>query len=156
MESLLTSRSPDRFQARRSLKRSDHNPIDPKYFYIMSLRMAGHPVTEISELTGLSTPRIYAVLNDERCVQIRQQILSHTQDEFENLFEKVVKAVKEGLDNGDIGTKLEASKIWLKAHGKYTREDSSINVTAEDVVIQILNMREPADEVCVDVREFKK
>jgi len=142
MSSVLMSRSPDRYQARRSLKRSDHNPIDPKYFYIMSLRMAGTPVTEISELTGLSTPRIYGILNDERCVQIRQQILSNTQDEFENLFAKVVQAVREGLDNGDVGTKLEASKIWLKAHGKYTKEETSLNVTAEDVVIQILNMKE--------------
>lgn len=140
MESIMTSRTPDRYQSRRTLKQSDVNPIDPKYFYMVSLHMSGTPVSEISEITGTSIPRIYAILKDERCVQIRQQILKNTQEEFENLFERVVLAVKEGLDHNDIGTKLDASKIWLKAHGKYTKEEGSINITAEDVVFNILNM----------------
>jgi len=124
---------------RRHLKRSDVNPIDPRYFFVISLHMSGRKVKEISELSGFAESTIYDILSRKESIQIRQQILKNTQQEFENLFEKVVDAVNDGLSDVEIGTRLNAAQIWLKAHGKYTKDEGgTINITAENVVAQIL------------------
>ena len=139
-ESLLLTGTPQRYAARRHLKKSDVNPIDPRWYLVLSLHMTNTPVLEIAEITGYAVPTVYSILKDERVIEMRQQLLYHVGQEFENLYPKVVAAIDAGLINPDIKVRLEASDKWLKAHGKYKGEGNinNVQVTAENVVMQIL------------------
>jgi len=140
MDSPLVSAGPDRYARRRHLRRSDVNPIDPRWYLVLTLHMTNTPVQEICEITGYADSTIYSILSDERVIGMRQQILHHTGQEFENLYPKVVKSITDGLDCTDIKVRLDAADKWLKAHGKYKGDGESkvVNVTAENVVMQIL------------------
>lgn len=82
---------------------------------------------------------VYRILNHRDTLYVRQQLMEYTQQEFEALFKKVVHAVRGGLDDPDPKIALMASQLWLKAHGKFAPERQAVgNITAEDVVIQIL------------------
>ena len=144
MESCLTSSptSGDRYLQRRHLKRNDFEPIPSKYMAVLSHHLAGRTVVQISELTGYKTPSIYKILSDKRVTQIRQQLLNHTQQEFEALYPKVVEVLRISLDSSDSSVKLKATDQWLHASGKYKGESTTqVNITAEDVVFNILNQK---------------
>lgn len=146
MDSILTSGTPDRYQGRRHLKLTDRNPIPHKYFNVLSLHLAGKTVKTICEETGYKTPTVYKILADERVVQIRQQLLEHTQVEFEALYPLVVDSIRKDLMSQQPDRENRARDQWLRASGKYTSEKTTqnITVTAEDVVLQILNQAKEA------------
>jgi hypothetical protein len=122
------------------LKRNDYEPIPSRYMAVLSHHLAGRSARQIVELTGYKLPTIYKILSDQRVTQIRQQLLAHTQAEFEALYPKVVEVIRTSLDSNDASVKLKASDQWLHASGKYKGDTTTqINVTAEDVVFQILN-----------------
>ena len=60
----------------------------------------------------------------------------------------MVQSIRDGLrDECDMQTRLAASKLWLKAHGKMQPEQKgNMNITAEDVVVQILNQQQQVVE----------
>jgi hypothetical protein len=147
MESILTSSTPDRYQARRHLKLTDKTPIPLKYHKVLALHLSGMKVTgaegekTICSETGYKPPSIYKILKDDRVVEIRQQLMSVTQSEFEALYGKVVDTLRGDLFSGTPEREHKAREQWLRASGKYKSESDKqvINVTAEDVVFQILN-----------------
>jgi hypothetical protein len=141
MESILTSATPDRYQGRRHLKLTDKNPIPHKYFNVLSLHLAGKTVQMICDETGYKSPTVYKILADDRVVQIRQQLLNHTQAEFEALYPLVVESIRKDLMSAQPERENRARDQWLRASGKYGSDKTTqnINVTAEDVVFQILN-----------------
>jgi hypothetical protein len=147
MQSILTSQTPDRYNQRRHLKLTDNTPIPLKYHNVLALHLAGKKVQEISEMTGYKLPTIYKILKDERVCQIRQQLLAVTQTEFEALYGRVVDTLRGDLFSGTPEREHKAREQWLRASGKYKSESDKqvINVTAEDVVFQILNQK--SDEV---------
>ena len=125
----------------RHMKRNDYEPIPPRYMAVLSHHLAGASARQISELTGYKLPTIYKILSDSRVVQIRQQLLKHTQEEFEALYPKVVQVLREELDSGDHSIRLKASDQWLHASGRYKSDaaaGTTVNLTAEDVVFNIL------------------
>lgn len=139
---LTAAMAAGRYQVRRPLKKSDINPVPHRWRYVLELHLAGTKVAEISELTGYAPPTIYRILNEDDIVILKQQIMRHYDSEFETLFPEVIRAIKNGL--ADPEKYLEAAKVWLKAHGKLDSNRDlnarqTINVTAEDVVFQILN-----------------
>ncbi len=139
--SLLVSSKADRYNGSRPIKRSEVNPVLPRWQFVISLHLSGKTANEISELSGYTTTTIYSILSHPDSIQLRQQILNGTSQEFEALFEKVVSVIKESLTSPDERVRLEAAEKWLKAHGKYQQQpvQQNLNITAEDVVIQILN-----------------
>lgn len=141
MDALTVSGTPDAYQGRRHLKRNDYEPIPSRYMAVLSHHLSGRTVAQISELTGYKTPTIYKILSDKRVSQMRQMLLNHTQLEFEALYPKVVDALREALDSSDTSMKLKASDQWLHASGKYKGDGAGtqVNITAEDVVFNILN-----------------
>jgi len=141
MDSVLTSATPDRYNTKRHLKLSDNNPIPHKYFNVLSLHLAGKTVKTICEETGYKPPTVYRILQDERVVQVRQQLLNHTQTEFEALYPLVVDSIRKDLLSEQPDRENRARDQWLRAAGKYGSDKTTqnINVTAEDVVFQILN-----------------
>ena len=141
MESILQSATPDHYNARRHLKCSDHRPIPPKYHKVLSLHLAGRRVQEICSETGYKDSTVYAILADQRVVQIRQQLLKSVEQEFEALYPRVVETLRDDLTSGISDQQAKARDQWFRASGKYKEsgDKSIINVTAEDVVFQILN-----------------
>lgn len=129
---------------RRPSKR-DVEPFPSRWYAVLSLHLTGRTAHEISELVGLGEQQVYRILNDERIIQVRQQLLNATSDEFEALFPKVVEVIRETLQSKDERVQLEAVNIWMKAHGKFqpAKAEGQVVVTAEDVVIQILNQGVP-------------
>lgn len=125
----------------RHLKRNDYEPIPPRYMKVLSMHLAGKPVRLICDETGYKSPTVYKILSDKRVVQMRQQILKHTQEEFEALYPKVVDNIRAALDHTDPDVNLKGSDMWLRANGKYKTDSTptQLNVTAEDVVFNILN-----------------
>lgn len=146
MDSILGSSTPDRYQARRHLKLTDKTPIPLRYHKVLSLHLAGKRVQDICEETGYKSPTVYKILADERVCQIRQQLLEHTQTEFEALYPAVVHSLRKDLLSEQPDRENRARDQWLRASGKYQSEKTTqnINVTAEDVVFQILNQNNPA------------
>lgn len=147
MESILTSRTPDRYQGRRHLKLTDKTPIPLRYHKVLALHLAGKPVKEICELVSYKESTIYAILQDPRVCQIRQQLLNHTQVEFEALYGRVVDTLRGDLFSGVPEREHKARDQWFRASGKYTPEKSAgdINITAEDIVFNILNQNKPLE-----------
>ena len=138
MNALTVSSGPDCYSRNRPVKKSDYEPLPLKWKVVLDYRLAGKKVREIRALTGLSIPRIYHILADERTLQAKQFLLEQTQEEFSALFEKVVDAVRLNLEDPE--KQLEAASLWLKANGKFREGGSTtVNITAEDVVMQILN-----------------
>ena len=154
MESILSSSTPDRYQARRHLKLTDKTPIPLKYHNVLSLHLAGKPVGNldvpgsICQLTGYKPPTIYKILKDDRVCQIRQQLLEHTQTEFEALYPVVVNSLRKDLLSEQPDRENRARDQWLRAAGKYANDkgNTTLNVTAEDVVFQILQQGQGGPE----------
>jgi hypothetical protein len=103
--------------------------------------MAGLKVKEICRETGYKEASVYAILKDPRVVQVRQGLLVEAQDRFESLYPKVVDVIAENLNSPDSETAARAVDQWMRGAGKYKDggQSGQVNVTAEDVVIQILN-----------------
>lgn len=142
MSSLLLSSTPDRYQVRRRVTRKETDPVSHRHQYVLALHLAGRRVHEIEELTGYKPPTIYHILSEPNVLALRQQLLNHTSKEFEALFGKTVEAIRQGLDSADAKIQLEAADKWLKAHGKYQKsEGTQVNITAEDIVMNILNQK---------------
>jgi len=150
---LDAKRSDEKFRGRRALKRSETRPVLPRHRFVLELHLAGHAVQRslpgkpsICELTGYSPAMVYRILASEEIQALKQQVMRAYDQEFEALYPEVVQAIREGLaDGNDMQTRLAASKLWLKAHGKLQPDNQGqVNVTAEDVVIQILNQASEA------------
>jgi hypothetical protein len=150
MDSILSSSTPDRYQARRHFKLTDKTPIPLRYHKVLAMHLAGKTVGNldvvgsICQETGFKPPTIYKILKDPRVCQIRQQLLDHTQTEFEALYPLVVNSIRKDLLSEQPDRENRARDQWLHASGKYSSDKSNVtmNVTAEDVVFQILNQKE--------------
>jgi len=129
------SQRPTQLRTNLKSKRS----ISHRWYYVISLHLSGYSAQEISGLTGFSTQRIYSILRDERSIQVRQSILSGLDDELQALYPQVVQAMRDALQSPDIKVRLQASDQWFRTQGKFKGDQKGLNVTAEDVVIQILN-----------------
>jgi len=118
-----------------------------KYHNVLALHLAGKTVGDVGvegsicHATGYKPSTVYKILSDPRVCQVRQQLLEHTQREFEALYPLVVDSIRKDLLSAQPDRENRARDQWLHASGKYQAEKTSqnINVTAEDVVFQILN-----------------
>jgi len=119
---------------------SAYTVVPHRWRVVLDLHLAGHSKEAISKATGYTVNSIYRILNHKDVQLVRQQLMESTQQEFEALFSKVVTTVRTALDDPDPKVGLMATAQWLKASGKGSeRGNTTINVTAEDVVMQMLN-----------------
>jgi len=138
---LMLSEGGDRYALNRKLTKKDHNPVPLRWQVVLAYHLAGKPATEIMQLTGYSSAMVYRILDNKDVQYLRQQMLNSTQLEFEAMFSKIVHVIREKLDSTDPQVQLAATNQWLKANGKYTPKanEGSVNITAEDIVFNILN-----------------
>jgi len=145
--SLMLSPGADRYQGQRNIKRGEGDSEVPlRHRYVLELHLAGKTSKEIQQLTHYAYSTIYKILASDDIVTLRQQLMTYYDSTFELLFPDVIKAVREGLEATEMKDRLQAAKLWLKAHGRVAapKEDKgdTYNITAEDVVFQILSMSE--------------
>jgi predicted transcriptional regulator len=107
--------------------------------FVVQLCLQGYRQDEIAELSGYAPQTVSKILSDDRCVQVRQQYLKGHDAEFESLYPEVIEAVRSGLNHADMKFRLDAAEKWLKAHGKYRENTTNVNISAEDVVVKLLN-----------------
>jgi hypothetical protein len=110
---------------------------------VLEYHLAGKTALEISRLTGFSEQYVGVLLRRPEVIGWKQQLMQVTEQEFEALFVKVVSNLRTQLASNDISTQMEAQNQFLKASGRFSGKDKSNsvtnNVTAEEVVFQILN-----------------
>lgn len=141
MSTMLMSGS-NQLKFHRRKKKNDVVPIPSRWRYVLELHLSGRSVSEIEEITGYASPTIYKIISDPKMVAEKQQIMRYYDSEFESLYHKVIDSVRNGLDSEEVPDQLNASKIWLKAHGKMQPDvvkSSETNLSAEKIVFQILN-----------------
>jgi hypothetical protein len=102
----------------------------------------GNVIPGICTWTGYKEPTVYKILSDEGVIALRQQIMKHYDKEFEAQYLKVVDAVGTCLDpTKPDEIKLKAAKLWGEFHKRFDKDkgDTTVNITAEDIVFQIMN-----------------
>jgi hypothetical protein len=117
------------------------DPIPLRWSNVLYLHLAGKSHEEISISTGYTVNSIYRILAHPNVNYVRQQLLEATQKEFEALFSKVVKVIRTGLEDPDSKVRAIYTNQWLRSHGKISEkgEGTTINLTAEDIVMNLLN-----------------
>lgn len=138
---LLPVEGDSSYRFHRPTTKKDYRPVPVRWQVVLSLHLAGKTCKEITELTGYSQAMVYRILDNKDVQYIRQQLMDQTQMEFEALFSKVTKNIREQLESKDEVVRLAAQNQWFKANGRFTPKQSKVadTITAEDIVIQILN-----------------
>lgn len=154
--SVLTSSGTDRYAAARQITRKDYEPIPHRWYFVLSLRLAGHSPTldkpdkpSIRTLTGYSQASIHRILNEPDVIQARQQILEQYDREFEDMYALVVEGVRKHLESDSLSEVREGAKIWLQEFGKVSKMKQggdTYHVTAEDVVFNMLKVVRGSDD----------
>jgi len=120
-----------------------NSPVPLRWMNVLHLHLRGKKDKEIAEEMGYTPNSIYRILHHPNIQYVRQQLLAATNQEFEALLSKVTDTLREEMDNADSKIRLDAIGQWAKLYGKVTGKDDgqkqTFNVTAEDVVFQILN-----------------
>lgn len=148
---LLLSNVPERYKARKHIKKSETEAgveVSLRHRFVLELHLAGHKPTRslpgkpsIQELTDYGESTIYKILASPGVQTLKQQVMNYYNQEFEALYPDVIEAVQRGLESGD--KYIDAAKLWLSYNrGKPAGEGNGnqINFTAEDMVVQILQM----------------
>jgi predicted transcriptional regulator len=118
-----------------------YQPIPSRWRQVLALHLAGKSAEEVAAETGYTANSVYRIINHPNTIQLRQQMLETTQKEFDALFSKVVDVIRKGLEDPDSKTAAIFTNQWLRANGKLSDKQKglTINLTAEDVVMQIKN-----------------
>jgi hypothetical protein len=139
----MTSPAADTYQQNRPVQSIDVEPIPHAWRQVLELHLARLKPKEIQEQTGYSPAMMYRILKDDRVIHLKQQIMQYYDSRFQDLLPSVVDAIEKGLDSPD--KYLEAAKVYLKEFGSESKKqgDTTINITAEDVALQILQGVKP-------------
>jgi hypothetical protein len=146
MESLsLSPTSQSKYESRAN--KLAKLPISHKWMAVLSYHLSGKSTDWIAEQLNYHPNTVRIILNNEKVIQVRQMLLQETQKEFEALFSEGVKVIREFLDGDNKDEKKTGVELWIKMHGRPTNGNNGnndgkgtvINLTAEDVVFQILN-----------------
>ena len=151
-ESLLTNPGSE-ILAKPHKPQITRQSVRPRWRFVLELHLAGHAVERsrpgkpsICELTGYTPASVYRILAREEVRELHQELVDGLDQEFKNLYPEVIEAVRDGLQpEAEPGVRLQAAKLWLKSHGKHqpaAGPTNQVNLTAEDVVIQILNQQQ--------------
>ena len=111
--------------------------LRPLHYRILSLHLAGLKHIDISDQLGITKLTVLNVVHSRLGREVIEGSLEKYYDEFYELAPKVVKTIKQTLeddDNPDL--KLRAASMWLKTSGWEGRKKSV--QTSEDKVKNIL------------------
>lgn len=117
--------------------------IPTKWRVILTLEMQGAPKCDIAQQVGMSAAAISEITRDDRYIAFRDEYLATIDNEFFAMKPLAFKALRNGLTSGDEDTALKAADQWFRGAsfgGFSKREERPTNLTAEDVVRQLLQV----------------
>ena len=139
-QSIFTSIGPD--HTMKGKKKGCAMALKPRHFFVLSLHLAGKKAWEIKELTGYPEGTVRQILQRDDVLYMRQQLMLQLDKEFEAQYHKVIAAVDSALDATQPATvKLQGAKLWGDYHKRFQKVEvnQTLNITAEDIVLQIMN-----------------
>lgn len=138
-EHALTLNSESGFdETNRGNGSKDEKNITFRMKQVLYLAMAGVPAEEIAEQLGYAGKfTVYQVLRNPKVRKLEQEIMDYYDGEFRRLYPEVIESVKGGLQSADEKVQLEASKIWLRSHGKMEPKQ---NQSAQGPTIAVENL----------------
>jgi len=117
---------------------------------VVDLHLSGHSADEIAEMLGYaSRASVYQLLSTDKVRALIQEVMDYYDQTFRTLYPEVISAVSSALVSSDEKVQLEASKIWLKSHGKLDnrqQEQKGPEVTIENMVANILIQAKEEDD----------
>lgn len=130
------------YRFHRNLKKNDHVPVPLRWYFVLSLHLSGKSPREVMQETGYSPGMYYKILSHPTIQSVRQQLLDHTQQEFEALFNRVVENIRTQLQSDNPQIQQIAQNQFFKATGKFApkKGEEGEGLTAEDVVAKLLNI----------------
>ena len=122
--------------------RSERNGrISVRMKAVVDLHLAGESPDTIADMLGYAgVGSVYQVLANPKVKSMIQQVMDYYDERFRILYPEVINAVAGGLRSMDEKVQLEASKIWLKSHGKHqpSNQREAPGVTIESLIANIL------------------
>lgn len=116
-----------------------------RHQFVIGLACSGYSPEEISELSGYGVGTIYQILRSDEAKSQLKQLMSVYDDQFKRLYPKVVQSIGDGLDYPDPDVRHKNAALWLK-YNKGVEKTPNINISAEDVVMNILNQNSGSDD----------
>lgn len=107
------------------------------------LHLEGLPPKQIAEELGKSPDWVSRVLRSKKAEELINNYLSFADQEFKVLYSLSINAVRDALNSSDVKVRLDAAKIYLKAHGKdgASGPASGVGETAEDVITRVIELQ---------------
>lgn len=129
--------------------RKQNEEMSHRWYQVLALHLAGMSGKDIAETTGYEPNTVSVILNHESMRALRQQLLADHWKEFEALQAKTIDVIRTQLDSQDAKIQLLAANMWLKAMGKYGQKITPLSISAEDVVVQILNQASGPSDISI-------
>lgn len=108
--------------------------LSQRHLDIISLHLTGNYTgDEIGEIVGCTTQHVYAILNDPLTQNVIEQFRAGQLADLEALMPKAIRAVRDGLNDGNVRTKLLAVDRYQKLRG--AEEGRGYNNTSVSVTI---------------------
>lgn len=114
--------------------------IPERWMFVVALNLRGYTHSEISELSGYTSATISRILSHEHAVQLRQQLMSGLDAELQMMYPQIIHTIREALTHSDMKFRLDGVEKWNKMVGKYKEGSQNVSITAEDVVVNMLNV----------------
>ena len=105
---------------------------------ILREHMRGKPSWELARDFGMTDSSISRILNDPLSREFINSQVAQCDGDFKALYRRAVIAMANGLSSADENTALRAADMYLRAHGKYAREDAERPLTATEVAKALL------------------
>lgn len=137
--------------------KSEIDELSTKYRAILSLEIQGISKNDIARRMGMSLQGVIRATSSQKYLDFRNNYLAGLDDEFFAMKPLAFAALKQGLSSQDEDTALKASDQWFKAaaFGGYSKtSEPHSNLTAEDVVRQLLHVQ--ADNVQININTGEK
>lgn len=112
--------------------------LNSKHMTMISMHLAGARNSEIADHFGCTQSRVSLVLTDPLAKEVIARALDAKKMELDALAGTAIDAVREGLRDGGMNTKLRAVNVYSKLRDSLTDKDKG-TVTAEDVIARMLD-----------------
>jgi len=144
----LTQQSESQYQVTKGNASEGNGKVSVRMRAVLDMHLAGHTADEIAEALGYAGRQsVYQCLNNDKMRALMQETMDYYDQRFKILYPEVINAVGSALQSQDEKVQLEASKIWLKSHGRLeTRKEQTPGTTIENMVANILVQAREANE----------
>ena len=121
----------------------------PEQRLALRLRATGMPTEDVAKQTGMGEKAITHLCNSPEGRAILDELYGELDVDFQGMYADTIKAIRTGFAYVDPHIKLAAAALWLRYSDK-NKAKVQVNITAEDVVREILKGTEEAKRVAAN------